>query len=83
MANGVVTDTTVSGKSYSLTYGAGPLSVAYGYGKDIGSADVTTRFDAIFGATAAVRTAGAAAVTDVDSYAKTSAISGSYDLGVS
>ncbi len=81
VVDGVVTDTTVSGKSYSLTYGAGPLKVAYGYGKEIGSADVTTRFNAIFGATTAVRTAGAVAVTDVDSYAKTAALSGSYDLG--
>jgi len=80
VANGVVTDTSVSGKSYSLTYGAGPLSVAYGYGKELG-AGVTNQFNAAFGGTAAVQAAGVLAVADVDAYAKTSAISGSYDLG--
>ena len=80
VANGVVADTSTSGKSYSLVYSAGAFNVAYGYGKELG-AGVTNSFNAAFGGTAAVQTAGLVAVADVDAYAKTSAISGSYDLG--
>ena len=77
---GVVADTSTSGKSYSLTYSAGPLKAAYGYGKELGAA-VTNIFNANFLTNAANAALAAASAADVDAYAKTSALSGSYDLG--
>ena len=84
--NGVETSAKTSANGLSLTYMAGPLTVAYGYNKEKG-AKFTNAVNALLSTIQdkddkGSRTAGAVVQSAQDAYAKTSALSASYDMGV-